>query len=158
MGISTMSIRPAIPAAVTSVTGPDAFRAAMRQLAGGVSVITVGAGIERSGMTATSVSALSLDPPTLIVCVNRHSSTFHLLQRYRAFGVNILRAGHEKIAERFTGRGGTNGVDRYAEGSWITLVSGTVRAMAKVRTPSSSFATGDPAGTSAISTELIFPP
>jgi flavin reductase (DIM6/NTAB) family NADH-FMN oxidoreductase RutF len=44
----------------------DHFRGAMRHLAGGVSVITVGRGRDITGMTVTSVSSLSVDPPTLI--------------------------------------------------------------------------------------------
>ena len=47
----------------------EGFRDAIRQLPGGVSDITVGRGDERSGLTVTSVSSLSLDPPMLIVCV-----------------------------------------------------------------------------------------
>jgi flavin reductase (DIM6/NTAB) family NADH-FMN oxidoreductase RutF len=68
-----------------------AFRDAMRQLPGGVSVITAGIGEDRSGMTVTSVSSMAIDPPSIIVCVNRQSSTWPLLQCYRAFGVNIPR-------------------------------------------------------------------
>lgn len=47
------------------------FRSAMRHLAGGVSVITAGRGKDITGMTVTSVSSLSVDPPTLIVSINR---------------------------------------------------------------------------------------
>ena len=42
-----------------------AFRDAMRQLPGGVSVITAGIGEDRSGMTVTSVSSLAIDPPSI---------------------------------------------------------------------------------------------
>ena len=49
----------------------DEFRAAMRRLTGGVSVITAGRGAEISGMTVSSVSSLSADPPALIVSVSR---------------------------------------------------------------------------------------
>jgi flavin reductase (DIM6/NTAB) family NADH-FMN oxidoreductase RutF len=119
-----MNIRPTIPDAASSVVGADAFRGAMRELSGGVSVITVGAGRDRSGMTATSVSALALDPPTLIVCINKESSTWPLLQRYGSFGVNVLHARHQGIADRFAGRNGVKGEQRYGEGQWITLATG----------------------------------
>ena len=119
-----MNIRPAnLDTAVPSIR-PDVFRNAMRELSGGVSVMTVGIGNERSGMTATSVSALSLNPPTLIVCVNKDSSTWPLLLRYRSFGVNVLHAGHEGIADRFCGRSGAKGEQRYGEDQWITLETG----------------------------------
>ena len=66
------------------------FRGAMRQLTGGVSVITAGRGMDISGMTVTSVSSLSVEPPALIVSINRGASSWPLLERYGFFGVNIL--------------------------------------------------------------------
>jgi flavin reductase (DIM6/NTAB) family NADH-FMN oxidoreductase RutF len=103
---------------------PDDFRGAMRHLAGGVSVITVGRGKEISGMTVTSVSSLSVDPPTLIVSINRQSSSWLLLKRHGFFGVNILTADQIDIAERFTGKDGLKGADRFAGAQWTTRVSG----------------------------------
>ncbi|RTL47850.1 MAG: flavin reductase [Bradyrhizobiaceae bacterium] len=100
------------------------FRAAMRNLAGGVSVITVGKGREITGMTVTSVSSLSVDPPTLIVCVNRESSSWPLLNRYGVFGVNILSAQQIEVAERFSGKGGLKGPERFAGSQWIRRGSG----------------------------------
>jgi flavin reductase (DIM6/NTAB) family NADH-FMN oxidoreductase RutF len=100
------------------------FRGAMRHLAGGVSVITVGRGKEINGMTVTSVSSLSVDPPTLIVSINRESSSWPLLQRHGFFGVNILTADQLDVAERFAGKGGLKGADRFAGAQWTTRVSG----------------------------------
>jgi flavin reductase (DIM6/NTAB) family NADH-FMN oxidoreductase RutF len=102
----------------------DVFRDAMRHLAGGVSVITVGRGEDITGMTVTSVSSLSVDPPTLIVSINRDSSSWPLLKRDRCFGVNILTADQLGIAERFAGKDGLKGVDRFAGAQWVTRVSG----------------------------------
>ena len=85
------------------------FRSAMRHLASGVSVITVGRGTEITGMTVTSVSSLSVDPPSLIVGINRAASSWPLLKRYGFFGVNILNADQLDIAERFTGKDGSKG-------------------------------------------------
>ena len=104
---------------------PATFRDAMRQLAGGVSVITVGNGEDRSGMTVTSVASLSVDPPAIVVCVNKQSSTWSLMQKYAAFGVNVLAADQQHIADRFSGRGGIKGPGRYAEADWTTRVTGT---------------------------------
>jgi flavin reductase (DIM6/NTAB) family NADH-FMN oxidoreductase RutF len=102
----------------------SAFRSAMRHLAGGVSVITVGRGKDITGMTVSSVSSLSVDPPTLIVSINRESSSWPLLKRDGFFGVNILTADQLDIAERFTGKGGLKGADRFAGSQWTTRVSG----------------------------------
>ncbi|MBV9971666.1 MAG: flavin reductase family protein [Xanthobacteraceae bacterium] len=96
----------------------------MRRLVGGVSVITVGSGNEISGMTVTSVSSLSVDPASLIVAVNRASSSWPLLQRHRYFGVNILNADQSDIAERFSGKDGLKGAERFAGAEWIERASG----------------------------------
>jgi flavin reductase (DIM6/NTAB) family NADH-FMN oxidoreductase RutF len=100
------------------------FRRAMRQLAGGVSVITVGRGNDITGMTVTSVSSLSIDPPTLIVSINRESSSWPLLRQHGFFGLNILTADQLDIAERFTGKGGLKGADRFTGAQWAAGVSG----------------------------------
>jgi flavin reductase (DIM6/NTAB) family NADH-FMN oxidoreductase RutF len=100
------------------------FRSAMRHLAGGVSVITAGRGSDISGMTVTSVSSLSVDPPTLIVSINRESSSWPLLRRYGFFGVNILTADQVDVAERFAGKDGLKGAARFAGAHWVSRVSG----------------------------------
>ena len=107
----------------TKVTSGD-FRNAMRQLTGGVSVITAGRGRDISGMTVTSASSLSVDPPALIVSINRESSSWPLVKRYGFFGVNILTSDQIDIAERFTGKGGLKGADRFAGARWTTRASG----------------------------------
>ena len=96
----------------------------MRQLAGGVSVITAGRGRDISGMTVTSVSSLSVDPPALIVSINREASSWPLVKRYGFFGVNILTSDQIDIAERFTGKGGLKGAARFAGADWTTRASG----------------------------------
>jgi flavin reductase (DIM6/NTAB) family NADH-FMN oxidoreductase RutF len=102
----------------------DDFRNAMRRLAGGISVITAGEGRDISGMTVTSVTSLSVEPPTLIVCVNREASSWPLVKRYGFFGVNILTADQSDIAERFAGKGGLKGADRFGGARWKSGVSG----------------------------------
>ena len=107
----------------TEVSSGD-FRSAMRRLAGGVSVITAGRGKDISGMTVTSVSSLSVDPPALIVSINREASSWPLVKRYGFFGVNILTSDQIDIAERFTGKGGLKGAARFAGADWTTRTSG----------------------------------
>jgi flavin reductase (DIM6/NTAB) family NADH-FMN oxidoreductase RutF len=104
---------------------PQLFKQAMRRLAGGVAVITVGAGADRTGFTATSVTSLSADPPRLIVSLNRATSSWPVLNDFKNFGVNLLSAGQEQIADRFAGRNGEKGAARYFGSKWKTLVTGT---------------------------------
>ena len=91
----------------------------MRQLAGGISIISAGEGEKRGGFTATSVTSLTLEPPCILVCINRKVSAWPLIQERRRFGVNILAEHHGALAARFAGVGGLKGAARFAEGSWI---------------------------------------
>lgn len=103
----------------------DQFKDSMRHLAGAVSVITVGRGADRTGFTATSVSSLSIEPPSILVSLNRSSSSWPVLQRYGTFAVNVLSHDQHHIADRFAGRGGLKGVERYEGADWSELVTGT---------------------------------
>ncbi|WP_108395450.1 flavin reductase family protein [Devosia submarina] len=94
------------------------FKKSMRNLAAGVSVVTVGTGSQASGFTATSVVSLSVDTPTLLVSLNRESTNWPLIQTSRRFAVNILSATHLEIAETFAGRRGVKGIDRYIDPNW----------------------------------------
>ena len=105
--------------------GSEAFKDSMRHLAGAVSVITVGKGDDRTGFTATSVSSLSIDPPALLVSLNRSSSSWGTLQRYGQFAVNVMAHDQHYIADRFSGRGGIRGAERYDGGDWQELATGT---------------------------------
>lgn len=108
------------PPLVTSLKG------AMRQLAGGISVITAGIGDDATGLTVTTAHSLSVDPPVMIISVNRNSSGYAVISRYRHFCVNILGGEHRDVAERFSGFGGIKGRDRYAGRSWSVLTTGAL--------------------------------
>ncbi|PYB70271.1 flavin reductase family protein [Rhizobium wuzhouense] len=103
---------------------PQALKAALRQLAGGVSIITTGSGSDRTGATVTSATALSVHPPRMLVSLNKTSSTWPVLQRHGSFGVNIVGARHQQLANQFAGVGGLKGEERYQGASWINLLSG----------------------------------
>jgi flavin reductase (DIM6/NTAB) family NADH-FMN oxidoreductase RutF len=100
------------------------FRDAMRQLARSVCLITLGSGEERAGLTATSVSSLSAEPPTLLVCVDRASPSYPALTRLGAFAVNVLSADQREFAERFASGSNVRQTERYQDGRWLALPSG----------------------------------
>jgi flavin reductase (DIM6/NTAB) family NADH-FMN oxidoreductase RutF len=103
----------------------DSFRVAMRELAGGVAIVTAGKDGDITGFTATSVSSLSTHPPRLLVCVAQSSASWRALQRYPYFGVNLLRDEERALANRFAGRDGLEGASRYAGARWTTMLTGT---------------------------------
>jgi flavin reductase (DIM6/NTAB) family NADH-FMN oxidoreductase RutF len=100
------------------------FRAAMRELAAGVTIVTAGTADGRRGLTATAVCSVSADPPTLLVCVNRSTEGHAAIAQSRAFCVNVVGAEQRSLAERFAGRDGTHGAERFAFGRWDRLVTG----------------------------------
>ncbi len=78
------------------------FRATLGRFASGVTILTMrdrdGAD---HGMTATSFSSLSLDPPLILVCVNQAAAMFEALAQAQHVAVNILSAEQQGVAEAF---------------------------------------------------------
>jgi flavin reductase len=79
----------------------DAFRQAMRRVASTVNVITICVDGVPMGITATAMSALALDPPSLLVCINRGASLHGSMEDVTHFGVNVLHRDQEAIARMF---------------------------------------------------------
>jgi len=104
--------------------GGEGYRAAMRQLAGGVCLVTHATDGTRVGLTATSVASLTLDPPTLIVCLNRASSTYSGLAKGAVFGVSVLGADHSALADRFLKGARIAARERRDGGDWVAPASG----------------------------------
>src|SRR5258708_6138702 len=123
--MSQLPIPPILPATTFAEAEPDAFRVAMRELAGGVAVVTVGKDSDITGFTATSVSSLSAHPPRLVVCVAQSSASWHAIQRRPYFVVNVLRDEERALANRFAGRDGLEGAARYAGARWTTMLTAT---------------------------------
>jgi flavin reductase (DIM6/NTAB) family NADH-FMN oxidoreductase RutF len=103
----------------------DSFRTAMRELAGGVAVVTIGRDSDITGFTATSVSSLCTRPPRLLVCVAQDSASWRALQRHPYFGINLLRDEERALANRFAGRDGLEGAARFNGARWTTMLTGT---------------------------------
>jgi flavin reductase (DIM6/NTAB) family NADH-FMN oxidoreductase RutF/DNA-binding GntR family transcriptional regulator len=79
----------------------EGFRETIGHFATGVAVITTASGGRRYGMTASAVTSLSLDPPMLLVCINRSAPTCAAVGEQRTFAVNILTENQGELAERF---------------------------------------------------------
>jgi len=103
---------------------PADFRSVMRQVPAAVWLVAAGAIGARTGLTATAVCPLSDAPPTMLVCVNRSAGAHAGILAAGVFSVNMLAAGHEQIGERFAGRLGLRGDERFVGLSWTALVTG----------------------------------
>ena len=111
------------PAPVRCVEGP-AFREAMSRLGAAVHVVTTDGPGGKSGFTATAVCAISDQPATLLVCLNRRSRSTGPFHANGVFCINTLRAGEEWIADAFAGRTAPTAETRFAVGEWTTLTTG----------------------------------
>ncbi len=84
---------------------PEHVRRAMRAWTSGVTIVTAMYDNERHGMTVNSFASVSLDPPLLLVALQRTTRTSELVTRAQAFGVTILSANQREFSDRFAGRG-----------------------------------------------------
>ena len=80
------------------------LRNALGQFATGVTVVTAHDGGEVHGMTANSFTSVSLDPPLVLVCVDRRNRTHELLPRAGRFAVNVLSEEQEAVSRHFAGK------------------------------------------------------
>jgi DNA-binding GntR family transcriptional regulator/flavin reductase (DIM6/NTAB) family NADH-FMN oxidoreductase RutF len=85
---------------------PDEFRNVIGHFASGVTVITTSADDQPFGTTASAVTSLSLEPPSLLICMSLQSSTGQAVAKAGAFAVNILGEDHGDLAMRFASKGG----------------------------------------------------
>jgi len=100
----------------------EQFRAAMRRLAGGVALVTTFHDGSRHGMTASSVTSLSMAPPSLLACVNRSASLHEPIHRGGLYCVNLLRAHQAHLAGVFASK--PEGESRFDHGRWTTDSNG----------------------------------
>jgi flavin reductase len=80
------------------------FRKAMRRVASTVNVISIYVDGQPMGITATAVSSISLDPPSLLVCINRAASLHAPMGDMSHFRLNVLHRDQEAIACMFADR------------------------------------------------------
>jgi flavin reductase (DIM6/NTAB) family NADH-FMN oxidoreductase RutF len=102
------------------------FRDAMRRLAATVTIITAVDQTRHHGMTATAVTSLSMDPPSLLVCLNQRSLMHEIMFGARRFCVNVLHHDHAELSSAFAGalppekRFGLGAWEREADGlPWL---------------------------------------
>lgn len=100
------------------------FKSALKLWASGVTVVTSKTeqhGIK--GMTATSFSSVSLEPPLILVCINQATDTGEVMLESRHFAVNILNAEQQQVSNQFAG--GSSQEERFGNVVWHEGVVGS---------------------------------
>jgi flavin reductase (DIM6/NTAB) family NADH-FMN oxidoreductase RutF len=97
-------------------TRPDAdlMKQVNRRFVTGVTVVTTMDGEVPRGLAVNAFANISLDPPTVMVCIQRTSSTHDCLFRAHHLAINILSTDQLDVVNRFAAKG----VDKFAEPDW----------------------------------------
>lgn len=83
------------------------FRRILSHFPTGVTVVTtVGPDGAPYGLTATAFTSVSLDPPLVLVCIDKRAESHPHFHTSRLFAVNFLRTGHEHLSRHFAVSGG----------------------------------------------------
>ena len=89
-----------------------AFRDAMARFASGVTIVTAqDSGGAPVGFTASAFSSLSLNPPMLLVCLQKDADCYAAFMEAEHFAVSILAHGQDEIARRFA----TKAIDKWRD-------------------------------------------
>ncbi|MCU1429036.1 MAG: hypothetical protein JWL83_3036 [Actinomycetia bacterium] len=97
------------------------YRTVLGHFATGVTIVTAMDGDEPVGMACNSFTSVSLDPPLVLFCAAKASSTWPRMQPAKAFAANVLGEDDEEICRLFA----TKGADRFKHLSWSEYRSGS---------------------------------
>jgi flavin reductase (DIM6/NTAB) family NADH-FMN oxidoreductase RutF len=100
------------------------FRDAMSATATGVTVITTDGIAGRAGVTVSTLCSLSLEPPSVILCVHKESRALPPLFENGVFVANVVACGQERVADTFAGRVEELRDNRFGAGEWHSLMTG----------------------------------
>ena len=102
---------------------PDepSYRTVLGHFATGVTIITAMDGNEPIGVSANSFSSVSLDPPLVLFCASKDSSTWPKIEAAGKFTVNILNEHQEDVCRVFA----TKGADRFSRIGWRPSAGGS---------------------------------
>ena len=99
-----MGMRAAAGSGREAVSGQE-FREALRRFPTGVTVVTTLVDGVARGFTANAFASVSVDPPMVLICVNRDASAHPYISSSSIFCVNILAVEQRELAKRFADKG-----------------------------------------------------
>jgi flavin reductase (DIM6/NTAB) family NADH-FMN oxidoreductase RutF len=110
-----MSSNPLPPCAPTAVDS-RAFRNACGKFATGITIVTViGPDGLPHGMTVNSFTSVSLEPPLVLVCIDRKATILPKLEDSGTIGINVLAEDQRDLSTQFSRRG----TDRFETVPWF---------------------------------------
>jgi flavin reductase (DIM6/NTAB) family NADH-FMN oxidoreductase RutF len=105
------------------------LRRVMGHFATGVTVVTTkDEGETPFGLTANAFASLSLNPPLVLVCVDKAAQCYSCFEDSKIFAINVLGEGQEEISRRFATKGAQkfNGIPWHKSESGLALIDGAI--------------------------------
>jgi flavin reductase len=102
----------------------EQFKRSMRRLGSGVCLITTRQGEVYQGLTATAVCSLSVDPPSLLVSIQKSGATAEAIESSGRFAVNVLSSDQASIARLFASRDHGLRAQSFNESCWSQISTG----------------------------------
>lgn len=96
------------------------FRQAMSHFASGVTVVTTAVDGRLCGITVSSFTSLSLEPPLVLVCIDKRAASHSAIADARRFAVNILKDDQEYLSRRFA----SQEAEKFTPGMYTLSASG----------------------------------
>ena|SRR5690625_4769462 len=96
---------------IKSVVRSDEYRNTIGHFTSGVTIVTALDEDIKYGITASSVTSVSLEPPLLLVCINKNTGTSDVISKTGVFSVNILHSEQGQLARKFA----TPNSDKFAD-------------------------------------------
>lgn len=96
----------------------ETYRHTLGMFATGVTVVAAAFDDVLHGMTANAFTSVSLDPPLVLVCVDRRAGCHDFLCQAKVFAVTVLAADQERESTWFASKRRPHGRDQFDEVSW----------------------------------------
>ena len=114
---------------------PDEFRLVMGHFATGITVVTTFEGERPQGITVNALSSVSLDPPLVMVALDRRRFITPMVRRAGRYAVNVLGADQQALSDCFAHAPVSPGREDFCGSSWhpgptaLPLIDGSIATL-----------------------------
>jgi 3-hydroxy-9,10-secoandrosta-1,3,5(10)-triene-9,17-dione monooxygenase reductase component len=121
-----------MPEPVAAPIAPDRFRRVMGHFVTGVTVVTTLDGDEPQGITVNALSSVSLEPPLVMVALDRRRFITPSVREAARFAVNVLSEDQQALSDCFAGAPVDPGRDLFCGAAWtpgstgLPLIDGAI--------------------------------
>jgi flavin reductase (DIM6/NTAB) family NADH-FMN oxidoreductase RutF len=115
--------------------GSDTFRLVMGHFATGVTVVTVFDGDQPDGITVNALSSVSLEPPLVMVALDRRRHIVPAVRLSGRYAVNVLAEDQQRLSDCFAGAKLEPGMEAFCGATWtlgetgLPLIDGAIATL-----------------------------